>query len=42
MGHLGGAAGAVEALACVLALRDGVVPLTLNLEDLDPGCSSTS
>jgi 3-oxoacyl-[acyl-carrier-protein] synthase II len=37
LGHLLGAAGAVESLACVLALRDGVVPPTLNLEDLDPG-----
>jgi 3-oxoacyl-[acyl-carrier-protein] synthase II len=37
LGHLIGAAGAVEALACVLALRDGVVPPTLNLENLDPG-----
>jgi 3-oxoacyl-[acyl-carrier-protein] synthase II len=36
-GHLLGAAGAVESLACVLALRDGVVPPTLNLENLDPG-----
>lgn len=37
LGHLLGAAGAVEGLACVLALRDGVVPPTLNLEDVDPG-----
>jgi 3-oxoacyl-[acyl-carrier-protein] synthase II len=37
LGHLIGAAGAVEGLACVLALRDGVVPPTLNLENLDPG-----
>jgi 3-oxoacyl-[acyl-carrier-protein] synthase II len=37
LGHLLGAAGAVEGLACVLALRDGVVPPTLNLEDIDPG-----
>ncbi|MFN2495847.1 MAG: beta-ketoacyl synthase [Pseudonocardiaceae bacterium] len=37
LGHLLGAAGAVEGLACLLALRDGVVPPTLNLEDLDPG-----
>jgi 3-oxoacyl-[acyl-carrier-protein] synthase II len=37
LGHLLGAAGAVESLACLLALRDGVVPPTLNLEDLDPG-----
>jgi 3-oxoacyl-[acyl-carrier-protein] synthase II len=36
LGHLLGAAGAVEGLACVLALRDGVVPPTLNLEDPDP------
>jgi 3-oxoacyl-[acyl-carrier-protein] synthase II len=36
LGHLIGASGAVEALACVLALRDGVVPPTLNVENLDP------
>ncbi|WP_406199139.1 beta-ketoacyl-ACP synthase II [Kitasatospora sp. NBC_01560] len=35
-GHLFGAAGAVGALAAVLALRDGVVPATRNLENLDP------
>ena len=34
-GHLLGAAGAVEAIAAVLALRDGVVPAVRNLDDLD-------
>ncbi|MGH3938491.1 MAG: beta-ketoacyl-[acyl-carrier-protein] synthase family protein [Pseudonocardiaceae bacterium] len=37
LGHLLGAAGAVEGMACVLAIRDGVIPPTLNLENLDPG-----
>jgi 3-oxoacyl-[acyl-carrier-protein] synthase II len=36
-GHLLGAAGAVEALITVLSLRDGVIPATLNIENLDPG-----
>jgi beta-ketoacyl ACP synthase len=36
LGHSMGAAGAVEAVLTVQALRDGVVPPTLNLEDLDP------
>ncbi len=37
LGHLLGAAGAVETIATVLSVRDGVVPVTRNLEDLDDG-----
>lgn len=37
-GHLLGAAGAVEALFSVLALRDQVIPATANLENPDPDC----
>jgi 3-oxoacyl-[acyl-carrier-protein] synthase II/beta-ketoacyl ACP synthase len=36
LGHPLGAAGAVESVLAVQALRDGVVPPTLNLKDLDP------
>ena len=37
-GHLLGAAGAVEAAACVLALDRGIVPATINLDEPDPEC----
>lgn len=37
-GHMLGAAGAVEAVACVLALKNGVVPPTVNLDEVDPEC----
>ncbi|WP_158893870.1 beta-ketoacyl-[acyl-carrier-protein] synthase family protein [Amycolatopsis anabasis] len=36
LGHLVGGAGAVEGIATILALYHGIVPATLNLEDLDP------
>ena len=35
-GHLLGAAGAVEALACIFAINNGVIPPTINNENLDP------
>ena len=37
-GHMLGAAGAVEAIAAVLALKNGVVPPTVNLDEVDPEC----
>lgn len=37
-GHLIAAAGAVEAIVCVLALRDQIVPPTINLQTPDPEC----
>src|SRR5579862_5428971 len=38
MGHTFGAAGAVEAMMCVLAVRDGVLPPTMNYVHPDPDC----
>lgn len=38
MGHLLGAAGAAEALAAILALRNSIVPPTINLDESDPEC----
>lgn len=37
-GHLLGAAGGIETAACALAIRDGVVPPTINYETPDPDC----
>lgn len=37
-GHMLGAAGAVEALACLLALKEGILPPTIHLQEPDPEC----
>lgn len=37
-GHLLGAAGGVEFAACVLTIRDGIIPPTINYETPDPAC----
>jgi 3-oxoacyl-[acyl-carrier-protein] synthase II len=39
-GHLLGAAGALGAFAAVLAIEKGVVPPTINLDNLDPACAA--
>jgi 3-oxoacyl-[acyl-carrier-protein] synthase II len=38
MGHMLGAAGAAEAVVCVLALKNGEVPPTIGLDEVDPEC----
>ncbi len=38
MGHLIAAAGVTEAIVCLLAIRDGVLPPTINYENPDPDC----
>ncbi len=37
-GHLLGAAGAVEAIACIQAMQEGVVPPNINYDTPDPEC----
>jgi 3-oxoacyl-[acyl-carrier-protein] synthase II len=37
-GHMMGATGALEAIFCILAIRDGVIPPTINYETPDPEC----
>ena len=34
-GHLLGAAGAIEGIASIMAIRDGIIPPTINTEELD-------
>ena len=38
VGHLLGAAGAVEGIICILALREGLLPATINYREPDPAC----
>ena len=38
LGHAMGASGAIEAIACALAIRTGIVPPTINYEHPDPAC----
>ncbi len=38
IGHVMGAASALEAICCVQTLRDGIVPATIHLEERDPEC----
>ena len=35
-GHLLGAAGAIEAIACLMSMRDGIIPPTINTKNIDP------
>ncbi|HIJ64542.1 MAG TPA: beta-ketoacyl-[acyl-carrier-protein] synthase II, partial [Candidatus Hydrogenedentes bacterium] len=38
IGHLLGAAGGVEAIACLLTIRDGMIHPSINYETPDPDC----
>lgn len=40
LGHAQGAAGAIAAVACVLAVRDGLIPPTANVDSVDPDCEA--
>ena len=37
-GHMLGAAGGAEAIFCLLSMRDGIIPPTINLDHPDEGC----
>ena len=37
-GHMLGATGAAEAIVCILALKNGIVPPTINYQEADPEC----
>lgn len=37
-GHMLGAAGAIEAIVCALAIRDGYIPATMGYQEPDPDC----
>ncbi len=37
-GHMLGAAGAAEALACIMAIKEGIIPPTINLKEQDEAC----
>ena len=37
-GHLLGAAGGVELAACLMAMQDGIIPPTINVDNQDPEC----
>ncbi len=39
-GHLLGAAGAIEAIACIQAIRNGIIPPTINTQNIDPAIPS--
>ncbi len=38
LGHSLGAAGAIEAICCLLAIKNGIVPPTINFQECDPDC----